>query len=111
MTLAALFAVWLSGLPFRCALPLAIIVGLPGLRALRLSGLVVAITVDGAGRIRTDAGRCPELQLTGRPWILPGVATGFRLADPDGRILAIILLRRQLGADTWRRLLVRIRGN
>jgi hypothetical protein len=111
VTLAALAAVWLSGLPPVGAWPLAIIAGLHGWWSLRTGSRVVDITVDGAGLIRTDAGGCSELQLTGKPWILPGVATGFRLADRDGRILPVILLRGQLSADTWRRLLVRIRRN
>jgi hypothetical protein len=110
-TLAAFLAIWLSALPPVCVLPLGIIAGLQGWWALRAGCPVVAITVDAAGRIRTDGHGDTELRLTGQSWILPGVAAGFRLADCDGRIVPIILLRCQLSAATWRRLLVRIRGN
>ena len=111
VTLAAFLAVWLSGLPLTWAMPLGIMACLQGWRALFDSCRVVAITVDVAGRIRADGGGGPELQLKGRPWILPGVAVGFRLVGRDGGILPIILLRSQLSAGTWRRLLVRIRAN
>jgi hypothetical protein len=111
VALAALLAVWLSGLPLIWAMPLGLIICLQGTHALFASSPVIAIRVDVAGRIRTDGYGDTELRLTGRPWILPGVAAGFRLADGDGRILPIILFRSQLGAGTWRRLLVRIRGN
>ncbi|MDQ1302513.1 MAG: hypothetical protein QG595_496 [Pseudomonadota bacterium] len=111
VTLAAFLAIWLSALPRVCALPLGIIAGLQGWRALRAGYAAVAITVDVAGRIRTDGQGDTELRLTGQSWILPGVAAGFRLADCDGRIVPIILFRCQLSAETWRRLLVCIRGN
>lgn len=109
--LAVFLALWLSRLPLSWAVPLALIACLQGWRALSASCPVVAITVDVAGRIRADGGGGAELQLKGRPWILPGVAVGFRLVDRDGGILPIILLRGQLSAGTWRRLLVRIRAN
>jgi hypothetical protein len=109
--LAACFAIWFSSLPLVCATPLGVIACLQGWRALFASAPEISITVDLAGRIRAVEGAGPELRLTGRPWILPGVALGFRLVDPDGGVLPIILLRSQLSAQTWRRLLVRIRGN
>lgn len=111
LALAALLAIWLSGLPPACALPLGFIACLQGRRAMLASLPLVAITVDAAGRIRTDGSGGSEQRLRGRPWILSGVATGFRLVDRDGNVSSIILLRRQLGADTWRRLLVCLRGN
>lgn len=92
-------------------MPLGLIACLLGWRSLFVLCRLVAISVDVAGRIRIDGSGDFELRLIGRPWILPGVAAGFRLVDCDGRIVSIILLRRQLDADTWRRLLVRIRGN
>lgn len=111
LTLAALLAVWLSRLSAVCALPLATLACLQGWRALRTGGGVSDILVDAAGRIWQEARTDAELQLTGRPWIVPGVATGFRLADRDGLTSSIILFRWQLCADTWRRLLVRLRRN
>ncbi len=111
VTLAGLLAVWLSGLPGLCALPLATLTCVQGGRALRTGCAVSGITVDAAGRIRQEGRTDSELQLTGRAWIVPGVATGFRLTDRDGLTSSIILLRWQLCADTWRRLLVRLRRN
>jgi hypothetical protein len=109
--LAACFAIWFSSLPMVCAMPLGGIACLQGWRALFASAPEISIRVDLAGRIRTLGGGGPELRLAGRPWILPGVAVGFRLVDPDGGVLPIILLRSQLSGETWRRLLVRIREN
>ena len=111
VTLAALLAVWLSRLPLTWAMPIGLIACLQGWRALFATCPVVAITVDVAGRIRADGSGDSELRLMGRPWILPGVAVGFRLVGRDGGILRIILLRSQLSAGTWRRLLVRIQEN
>ena len=110
-TLAALLAVWLSRLPHICALSLATVACMQGWHALRTGCAISAITVDAAGRIRREGFADSELQLKGQPWIVPGIATGFQLTDRDGPSLSIILLRVQLSADTWRRLLVRLRRN
>jgi len=111
ITLAGLLAIWLSRLPGVCALPLAALACVQGWCALRTRCAVSGITMDAAGRIRPEGCADSELQLTGRPWIVPGVATGFRLTDRDGLTASIILLRCQLCTDTWRRLLVRLRRN
>jgi hypothetical protein len=111
VALAALLAIWLSGLPLAVALPSGLIACLLGGHALFGSPRVVAFTVDVSGRIGVGRNGVGELRLQGRPWILPGLAAGFRLAGDDGQITSAIVLRSQLGADTWRRLLVRLRRN
>lgn len=111
VTLAALFAVWLSNLPAVCALPLAAMACLQGWWAFGSRCPATGITVDSAGRIAPAGQAGAELRLMGRPWIIPAMAIGFQLADRDGRICSIIILRVQLDADTWRRLLVRMRRN
>jgi hypothetical protein len=82
-----------------------------GWRSLRTRCAISGVTVDSAGRIRQEGRTDSELQLRGRPWILAGIATGFQLSDRERRITSIILFRAQLSADTWRRLLVRLRRN
>lgn len=111
VTLAALLAIWLSELPVVCALPLAAIACMQGWWALDTRCPEAAIAVDAAGRIMRAGQAGSELQLLGRPWILSGTAVGFRLADDDGRTSSVIIVRAQLSADTWRRLLVRLRRN
>jgi hypothetical protein len=111
VTLAALFAVWLSNLPAVCALPLAAMACLQGGWALAGRCPERGIAVDSAGRITSAGHAGRELRLIGRPWIIPAMAIGFQLADRDGRISSLIILRVQLSGDTWRRLLVRIRRN
>jgi hypothetical protein len=111
VTLAALFSIWLSGLPLAAAIPPGLVACLQGCWVLFASPPVAAFTVDVKGRINAGESGVPELRLKGRPWILHGVAAGFRLADEDGRVTSIIVLRRQLSAETWRRLLVRLRRN
>lgn len=110
VTLAALFAIWLSRLPVACALSLAVIGCVQCGWALATGFPVIGISVDSSGQIR-QGGAAIELQLAGPAWILPGIATGFRMTDGEGRVHSLIVLRRQLSADTWRRLLVRIQRN
>lgn len=109
VTLAALVSIWLSGLPLVAAIPPGLIACLLACHALFASPPVAVLTVDVSGRIRAEGGGGPELRLQGRPWILHGVAAGFRLAGDDGCITSVVVFRRQFDADTWRRLLVRLR--
>lgn len=109
VTLAAFFSIWLSGLPLVAAIPPGLIACLQAGHALFTRPPVAAVSVDASGRISAGEGGAAELRLQGRPWILHGMAAGFRLVGDDGRITSAIVFRRQLNADTWRRLLVRLR--
>ncbi|MCL4781235.1 MAG: hypothetical protein KJ049_13670 [Gammaproteobacteria bacterium] len=109
VTLAALLSIRLSGLPLAAAILAGLIACLQAGHALFASHPVAAFSVDTTGRISAGDGGAGELRLKGRPWILPGIAAGFRLAGDDGRITSAIVFRMPLDADTWRRLLVRLR--
>jgi len=111
LALAALLAIRLGALPLAIAIPAGLIACLQAGHTVFASPRVTAFTVDGTGRICAEEGGAEELRLVGRPWILQGVAAGFRLADHDGCITSAIVLRSQLSADTWRRLLVCLRNN
>lgn len=110
VALAALVSIRLSGLPLVAAIPPGLIACLQACHALFTSPSVAAVRVDVSGRISSaGASGGSELRLQGRPWILHGVAAGFRLVGDDGRSTSAIVFCRQLDADTWRRLLVRLR--